>query len=572
MKSTLFEICFSHEELVWHFAVNPEGHLCYRSSPKDKKKWSEPFLLQKDYGGQFAATLGAEKRVHLVSTDKENTIWYHRYQQGQWHSSIIENVLPWPEVTNLRLAEDVLGRIHLLYCLQRKGETEKWQFIHQFREKEGWKSSVLDEGTGTGEASASAAIDSENNLHVIYSLPRENRCSLRYWVFSPSLGQWNVKEEIPSLPPENRYPCTVFDNRGSLHLVWAGSDGRNLRTLYTRFRKEPWPEGGWEQPRYLSLKGSNSYSPYIFTSDNKVIALWQQVDGVFYRMSSDLGRTWHPTRQYTELRNLEEYTLEHLDMENQEGGTLTIFSSSAPQVAFFAAATLLKEVEAEAEPVASQLPAKTDQSTGVIPSNAKRFLLGYSDTKLSNRIMNQTIDDKEQEILSLNRENQALREKIRLQIREVNLAKAMAEMHRKEETNLKAACQKLEGELRELEISCDTLSQEKSTAEARVRTLEREKQKLQKDLHRSEYENFQLVQRINIFEAEKENLLRNLKESQRREMKLEKSILQLQEEVTKLEAETNDLQQELLYLQRLIAASAIEQSLGKTGQNPVNPF
>lgn len=578
MKKTLFEICFGHEELVWHFFVSPEGHLCYRSSPKEEKRWSEPVLLQEDYGGQFAFTLGSREQLHLASTDKENNLWYHHHARGKWDSSLVQNLLPWPEISNLDLAADSLGRVHLLYTLRGGPDLEKWQIQHKFRDKEMWQSFVLEEGLGNGEAKASAAIDGMGNLHVVYSLPKNDAYQLVHRVFVLSGSEWRTKEEIPSPPFENHQPCVVFDKRGNMHLVWGGSDGRHFRTLYNRYNNSAWPEGGWESPGYISHKGKNSYSPYIFTAGDKVIALWQQVDGIFYRLSPDLGKTWESVQQYTAIKNLEEYALYYYAPEQRDREPLTAFGSGAPQIALAAAASLLKELEPEnlfeeasSLPVRYSINPPSNTTEKTIPSNAKRFLLGYSDTRLSNRLMEKTINAQENEIKALRRQNLELEEKTRRQVRELNSARAVSEMYQKEARELRTVKEQLERSLRKYEKLSRKLSFQVEEMEQTINSLEIEKDRLQEGFEKLEVEKSELALRNTVLEEDHARLLIRVHEGQQREIHARKNLLQMREEIIKLEAESQVLRQEVAGVRSLLGSREIGNNNGTTGGHPEAP-
>lgn len=465
MKEPLLEMCFGHDELVWHFFLDEHSRLCYRNSPKETKNWSDQEILQNSYGGQFIVALGPREQLHLAAVDEENIIRHHHFAAGMWNSSKVGRVHPLMEVNDLKLTVDSLGRVHLLSCSRLSRQSSEWHITHFFGDGTIWNSFLLDTGMGISEAKASAAIDENDNLHVIYSAPDVSYSPLIHKVFDISSCTWKSTEQIPLLHKENQQPCAVFDKIGSLHLVWTCSDGRNFRTVYTRRKNAPWPEGGWDIPEYISEKGANAYSPYLLIAGDSIIALWQQLNGVLYRVSGNLGQTWDKTEQQTSVKNLNDYALNYFSPSDKDISHLSAFSSSAQQITLSAAASFWKDSDTQENAQTTSMTAIGEKEiVQNTPSSSvtKKFLLEYSDTCLTNKLMNQTIDLHEQNIELLIQERQNLNTRLKRQSRELRLFKALSEIYRKEAESLKASQYQLERNIEILKNTVDNLEQEKA--------------------------------------------------------------------------------------------------------------
>ena len=103
MKDPLLELCFRHEKFVWHFFLDDQKRLCCKNSPKEKKQWSAPVILQDSYGGQFVIALRGGEHIHMAASDEENIIRYHSYLEGTWNSSVVTEIHPLIEINDLSL-------------------------------------------------------------------------------------------------------------------------------------------------------------------------------------------------------------------------------------------------------------------------------------------------------------------------------------------------------------------------------------------------------------------------------------------------------------------------------------
>jgi hypothetical protein len=485
LQEPVFEMCFRHEQLVWLFFLDEQNRLCCKNSLKERKRWSEVTILQDSYGGQFVVALDNFGAIHLATTDSENIIRSHRYAKGKWESSVVTEIHPLIEITNLSLTVDSTGKSHLLYCQRTGRKNGEWQITHNYACGDRWRSYVMDSGMGLEEARSSTTVDENDNLHVIYSAPALKGSALKHQVFDTDQQAWKPMEPIPMLHQENLQPCAIFDKSFNLHLVWISSDGRNFRTMYALYKNTPWPEGGWTDPVFVSDKGVNAYSPYLLITGNSITALWQQLNGVFHRVSEDLGQSWGPIEKQTAMQNLDVYALKYFFPGHQDDSRdlshLNAFSSSGPQVTLSTAAALLQSIDKDKQlerkiPIPSKqnlaLPKISEESLS--SSDAKKFLLEFSDTRLTNRLINQTINSLEQELQLRHVEIQELKNRLREQGRELNSFKSLSQLYSKDAEDLKQRLLALE----------DKAAQEK---EKLTESLERNKH-LEKRLNKCEEE------------------------------------------------------------------------------------
>lgn len=555
-----FEMCFRHEELVWHFFLDQEDRLCYRNSPKEKKEWSEPSVLQPNYGGQFVVSLSSEKQFHVAATDEENRIWYHHYISQKWNSRIVAEEHPLAEVNGMSLTMDSHQKIHLLYSLRTGRKKGEWQITHNFFDCTKWHSFILDKGIGLAEAKTSAAVDNDNNLHLIYPAPSLNDSPLLHQIFETSEKQWRKQEQIPVLHKENLQPCSVFDKSGNLHLVWICSDGRNLRTVYSKRKNSPWPEGGWSTPEYVSDKGKNAYSPFILLAGQNVISLWQQVDGVLYRASIDQGNTWGSIEKQTTVKNLEEYALQFFTFDNEDTELITAFGSSAPQVTLTTAASLLRSVGLEDDLSSSSLmpinkKAVGDTAANEVSPKAKRFLLEYSDTRLTNRLMSQTIQSQEENLGAIHQEKEQLHRKIKYLLRELKSFKSLSEMHRKDAEGLRYSEFKLKEKVKTLESQVGNLTEEKLQLTMKLKELHNLKADFENNLLEIININSKLKDELESLKEAKKQLLEQLNAREQNETSLKNELMRCEGAKLLLEEKLHNAQHQNSKLEAFLANS-----------------
>ena len=466
MNDKQLVICFVYMDRVWYF-FSAQGNLYYEYRKKDSGEWSEPGILQSDFDGEYAISLGPRGSIHMVARSS-NVLEYHRWSPGDgWRSIPVENAQGEGTPKFLSITSGEGESLHLVSTVYRgSGPDTAWQIIHRYWDGK-WKTRGIDSGEGDRECKSSLALDSKNRLHLVYQKPSHDgpeHC-LFYRTFIPEKSTWTEKMPVPG-GVENREPCPVADKDNRLHLVWITSDGKNLRAAYARMHIGHWPNSGWDTAKLVSPPGRNAYSPVLIIRGSRVRILWQEVEGVFQRTSEDSGKTWTAAVKKEEMEPLSWLTLAQLKPDVIDAELLELFSSTGPQLALMGASLAGSNQGPDTSRALTERFSDLYPQEKALSYKVKKLLMSHNDSMLSNRIMHKTIADQEETISSLTENAAQLKSKIEQQVRDLNNQKSFLKMHIKDNKTLKKEKKDLQKAVARLEESLGRLQNDKKRLDA----------------------------------------------------------------------------------------------------------
>ncbi|NJP05347.1 MAG: exo-alpha-sialidase [Chloroflexaceae bacterium] len=113
-----------------------------------------------------------------------------------------------------------------------------------------------------------------------------------------AVGTWSQEERLTSTSVDSIKPDVVIDTEGVSHIVYQETNFSSLHRVYYRHNRT----GSWSIP--LQLSGDSSFDPAISTIavDGRISidVVYGSNEHLFYRRSTDAGRTWQPEQQVTD--------------------------------------------------------------------------------------------------------------------------------------------------------------------------------------------------------------------------------------------------------------------------------
>lgn len=279
-------IVLENEKVLWAFESTSDNQFICRYSMDGGKSWSPYEILIEDFSGEFALTLDQNYYIHLACIDNSGKLTYLLWREQYWHR---QNIFTKGIVKSVALATHN-NTLELVYLTHTSEKEHRWHVIYTQPNNE--RSFTIDSGGGHYLNKPVACCDNQGNLHVIYRIFED----YSYRLFYTSRGVLSDKWQIPkplSIHADNSTPSLIADDLGNIHLVYTTTDGKNLRTTYTKkCKRQGWLMPEWAPPFHLSPEGQNAYTPTLVIKDSQVLALWQQVDGIYRRLSVDEGLLW----------------------------------------------------------------------------------------------------------------------------------------------------------------------------------------------------------------------------------------------------------------------------------------
>jgi hypothetical protein len=199
----------------------------------------------------------------------------------------------WPAI-----AVDSSDNLHVVWNDDMPGNAE----IYYKKSTDGGAAWTLQKRlTWTSDYSESAAIavDSSDNLHVVWSDYTPGNCEIFYKSSSDVGVTWIPSKRLTWTSGSSWDPNIAVDTSGNLHVVWGDDTPGNYAVYY---KKSTDGGGTWTPAKRLSLTSGNSAGPAIAvdSSDNLHVVWWDYTPGnyaVYYKKSTDGGGTWTPAKR-----------------------------------------------------------------------------------------------------------------------------------------------------------------------------------------------------------------------------------------------------------------------------------
>lgn len=375
-------LTFAHGDFIWNLYKNARGHLCIKKYDPDTAVWSDEEVLVTDFREEYSLALGDNDNIHLIAEDSTGIFNYYFWDGSRWSKEVQLFPRNPNSTSNLMLAVSA-GCVHVTYL----SKTEKAKvLVHQYKYAGQWsKPAIINT---IGEPCGNAVINSGTNgrIHLVAQEIDGDNYQLCHYAFDPGTNSWQYRYLLTKQQSSNKLdPCILSDRYNNLHLVWLKSDGMHLRVYYRRFRPGGWLVGGWGKEQVISPSQANAFSPILLNSNNRLITMWQQIDGIYYSTSLDWGDTWSNPEKEGQFKDFMKLNYQMGSKLKQEPLDLVrTFSATSPQLVLLAAYTYatrsLKEPEApETSTEDSKALLRMHNPKALVPKNLQQV---QSDTRL----------------------------------------------------------------------------------------------------------------------------------------------------------------------------------------------
>jgi hypothetical protein len=184
------------------------------------------------------------------------------------------------------IAVDGNDKVHLVWQANMDGYGSSKLFYSQFDGV--WSSPVVVSSVGVFDRYPSIAIDSHNNLHVVYTSGSESYGTSGGIYYAKFNGTWQYSLLVSRGPDYTNLggSCIAIDGNNNLHVVWEGTRSdvsSNQQIWYARFTDS------WSTPVRISntasMTSSDQSNPSVAVdSNNRIHAAWtsEKENAVFY--------------------------------------------------------------------------------------------------------------------------------------------------------------------------------------------------------------------------------------------------------------------------------------------------
>ncbi|HHX87801.1 MAG TPA: hypothetical protein GX693_06465 [Firmicutes bacterium] len=240
---------------------------------RENRGWEKPqtILPQVD---RFAAALDTDFHPHLVVVNKGDLC--HLTNLVDENSRMSEQLIFREEgraCSNLLLAGDSKGGLHLLYSASDP-DTNRWWLLHHHFDSNRWlEPRVVDFGGAAAGIPGCLAADQTGDLHLVYKIEEGDSTRLYYRCFNlPSLT-WGRAFPVSAygLPC---FPGIVVDRQQNLHLVWSSQKDHRHYISYRQLSTGGWPSAGWKEIETISPPLDSPPFPLLNCREEKITAGW----------------------------------------------------------------------------------------------------------------------------------------------------------------------------------------------------------------------------------------------------------------------------------------------------------
>ena len=261
--------------VVWQDNMPGVYEVFYACKPADGS-WSAPIIISPDdtNASQYPdIAIDGDDNLHVVWQDDTalgtiDIYYINKTAGGPWSSEVViySDAAPsmWPAI-----AIDNHDNLHVVWHDQEPGSYE----IYYSMSMDGgstWLPPAIISGA-PGSYAAAIAIDSEDNLHVVWQHIILSKYEI-YYATKPSGDPWSTPVNISKNSGDSLYPAIATDNSNNLHVVWEDLTPGNYEILYSISM-----DGGLTWPTQVNISDSDDSSvfPDIATdSNNGLHVVW----------------------------------------------------------------------------------------------------------------------------------------------------------------------------------------------------------------------------------------------------------------------------------------------------------
>ena len=256
--------------------------------------WSNDVRLTNDTAFSDCPDIDTDSNntLHVVwydTRDTDSEIYYKNYSSsGGWSSDVrLTNATGsslWPDI-----AIDSSNNLHVVWYDARDSNTEI--YYKNYSSSGGWSSDVrLTNNTAISE-SVHIAIDSGDNLHVVWYDERDGNAEIYYKNQTSATG-WSDDVRLTNDSGNSYNPDITIDSSNNLHVVWEDERDGNKEIYYKNYTSS----GGWSNYTRLTDDVSSSNDPQIAkdSGDNLHVVWYDERDGnmeVYYKNHTS-GSGW----------------------------------------------------------------------------------------------------------------------------------------------------------------------------------------------------------------------------------------------------------------------------------------
>lgn len=289
---------FSDEQLArapYLITAREKQYLFYHCGEKlclqerENQGWEDPQVILPQVD-KFAAALDAGFHPHLVVFNQGDL--YHLTSLEDKGNRLSEQLIFREEgraCSNLLLAGDSKGGLHLLYSASDP-DTNRWWLLHHYFDRNRWlEPRVVDFGGAATGSPGCLAADLSGDLHLVYKIEEGDNTRLYYRRFIlPSLT-WDRAFPVSAygLPC---FPGLVVDRQQNLRLIWSSQQDRRYYISYRQLSTGGWPSGGWGEIETISPPLDNPPFPLLNCREGKITAGW--LSGGGFRQFELTGEGW----------------------------------------------------------------------------------------------------------------------------------------------------------------------------------------------------------------------------------------------------------------------------------------
>jgi len=182
---------------------------------------------------------------------------------------------------------------HEIYYKKSTDGGETWTMASRVSRTTGWSEF------------AAIAIDSRNTLHVVWMDKTPGNYDIFYTRRPDGSTNWSGKIRLSWTPGVSLSPAISMDSENLIHVVWCDSTPPDWEIYYVRSTNRGWT---WSVFQQITWNYGDSLIPALaIDSDDTIHVVWHDrmlgIEKVYYKKSSNRGKTWNPARRLTWISN-----------------------------------------------------------------------------------------------------------------------------------------------------------------------------------------------------------------------------------------------------------------------------
>lgn len=251
----------------------------------------------------FSLDIDNDDKIHLITLNKQGILKYLILIKDKWNDTILTKFdLNSNKYKFLTLFFNN-GKVNIFYCSCNIINMNLWRIDHILNNDNKWEKKTVT-NIYTQQFLSPFYIDADNkgNIHLIYKSCVNDKQQVYHSLYNLFVGKWQTYPKKISNPEyDNSHHYLFIDSNNTLHIIWSVIKDGNMELTYNLISPNT-IERNKRSIINLPISTVNATYPIIFEINGELRMLFRQNNSIKELISYDYGFSWFNDKNDNEYR------------------------------------------------------------------------------------------------------------------------------------------------------------------------------------------------------------------------------------------------------------------------------